>query len=154
MSYPVWIWTLNFEYLTYADFLLMVGLYNQCQGSLSPFLFLDPYDYNTGGNQVVGTGDNATKAFQLVRNFANAIEPVQAPNNRTIYVNNNSNNAITVDNNTGIVSFNSAPANGASIAWNGTYYWRCRFMDDSVDFEEWSYKLWQLQKLQFRQDKV
>jgi uncharacterized protein (TIGR02217 family) len=153
MSYPIWIWTLNFEYLPYTDFLSLLGLFNACQGSLSPFLFYDPYDY-ASNNQVIGVGDNLTTNFQLIRSFASFVEPVQAPKTWGITVNGNANNAYTMGNNTGIVSFNAAPAFGANIGWNGTYYWRCRFMEDAYDFEEWAYRLWELKKMQFRQDKV
>jgi hypothetical protein len=50
---------------------------------------------------------------------------------------------------TGIVAFASAPASGAFLSWTGSYYYRLRFLDDSVDFEEFMYQFWQCRSVRF-----
>jgi hypothetical protein len=42
------------------------------------------------------------------------------------------------------------PAGGQAIAWSGTYYWRCRFEEDSIEFTEFANLFWDLKKLAFR----
>ena len=37
---------------------------------------------------------------------------------------------------------------GAVLRWSGTYYWRVRFGDDTLDFEKFLTKLWKLGKVE------
>jgi uncharacterized protein (TIGR02217 family) len=79
-------------------------------------------------------------------------EPIVAPNVvHAIYLNGITCNpaAYGVDPNTGLVTFNTAPASGLIITADFTYYFRCRFIDDKYDFENFMYRLWQLKKLTF-----
>jgi hypothetical protein len=50
----------------------------------------------------------------------------------------------------GVVTFGSAPANGAELAWTGMFAFPCRFEDDELDFEEIMSGLWQNQSVKFR----
>jgi hypothetical protein len=36
-------------------------------------------------------------------------------------------------NGTGIITFNSAPAPGAKLTWTGSFYYLCRFAEDTID---------------------
>ena len=47
------------------------------------------------------------------------------------------------------VVFNSAPASG-TITADFQFYYACRFVDDSMDFEKFADKLWNLQSVQFK----
>ena len=47
------------------------------------------------------------------------------------------------------MTFNTAPGSGLIITADFTYYFRCRFIDDKYDFENFMYRLWQLKKLTF-----
>lgn len=47
------------------------------------------------------------------------------------------------------VVFNSAPAGGVITA-DFQFYYACRFVDDSLDFEKFADKLWNLQSVSFR----
>lgn len=52
------------------------------------------------------------------------------------------------DTNTGgLITFANAPANGALVTWTGKFYQRVRFADDSSDFENFMYNLWQAKKV-------
>src|SRR5215813_12655610 len=55
----------------------------------------------------------------------------------------------SVDAMTGLVTFNVAPASGLIITADYSYYFRCRFIDDSYAFENFMFRLWQLKKLTF-----
>jgi uncharacterized protein (TIGR02217 family) len=164
--YPIWTWTLTFEFLRdkndtrgglalgagFDELRSAAGLYLACQGSFGTFLFDDPTD-NATANQLIGTGNGSTTDFQLVRTFGAFVEPVYAPHVvSAIYDNGVIVNPVnyTVSTTTGIVTFTSAPANTHVITGNFTYYFRCRFSDDRVDFENFLYQLWTLKQLKFQ----
>lgn len=49
----------------------------------------------------------------------------------------------------GMVTFSSAPLNGAVLTWTGAYNWLCRFDDDVAEFENFASKFWDLKKINF-----
>ena len=49
------------------------------------------------------------------------------------------------------VQLATPPAPGALVAANFTYGFVCRFLDDTLDFEEFMQNLWQLKSFKFRQ---
>ena len=55
----------------------------------------------------------------------------------------------SVDAATGIVTFAAPPPYGRVIAADFSYYFRCRFTDDSYDFNNFMLRLWELKKLTF-----
>lgn len=56
----------------------LMGLFLQCQGQFTPFLYADPTDYSVSA-QSFGTGDGTTTSFQLQRTLGGFSEPVIAP---------------------------------------------------------------------------
>jgi hypothetical protein len=79
-------------------------------------------------------------------------EPIVAPNAvSAVYFNGitQSPTSYSVDAGTGLVAFNTAPGGGLIITADYSYYFRCRFIDDSYAFENFMYQLWQLKKLTF-----
>lgn len=44
-----------------------------------------------------------------------------------------------------------APANGVPLLWSGSFRYRCRFSEDSIDFVEFMQNLWELKQLKFEQ---
>jgi uncharacterized protein (TIGR02217 family) len=80
------------------------------------------------------------------------LEPIVAPNVvRGIYFNGITQDpaAYSVDPSTGRVTFETPPSSQLSITADFTYYFRCRFIDDKYDFENFMYRLWQVKKLTF-----
>lgn len=49
----------------------------------------------------------------------------------------------------GVVTFSAAPPNGIALAWSGSFYRRCRFVEDQIELEKFMAKLWSLGKLEF-----
>ncbi|MGH6975638.1 MAG: DUF2460 domain-containing protein [Stellaceae bacterium] len=154
-SYPAWHWDLTFDFLradpVAAEFQSLAGFFNRCQGAFGTFLYADADD-NAVTGQTIGTGDGATKSFQLVRAFGGFIEPVLAPNAVsavTLAGVAQSPSSYSVDPTTGLLSFTAAPASGAAIAADFTYFFRCRFAEDTVDFEKFMATLYRAQKLAF-----
>jgi uncharacterized protein (TIGR02217 family) len=161
MQYPLMTFTLPHDMLrdaaAFGELQAVMGFFNARQGSFDNFLFNDVTD-NTAASQSFGTGDGNTTTFQLARTYgngtANAVDLVMNPNVITSVYNNASNiphgagaGKYTVDG-AGLVTFGTAPAANAAITWNGTFYYRCRFVADSLDFNEHMSGLWDLMQLQ------
>ena len=128
-----------------------------CQGAFRPFLFEDPSDRRVVG-QPIGTGDASTTVFQLQRAIGARLpgggffEPISAPNVvSAVYFDGITQNpaSYNVDPESGLVTFATAPGSGLIITADFTYYFRCRFTDDSYEFENFMYRLWQLKKMTF-----
>ena len=152
---PIWKFEISYDILRdasdYLELQNIMGFYNARQGSFDSFLYSDPYD-NTVINQQIGVGDGNTVNFQLLRSFGNFVEPVTAPNViQYVYI-----DGVPVtsfggglDTN-GIISFYVAPGSESVITWTGSFYFRCRFEDDSQDYSNFMYQLWELKKCNFR----
>ena len=152
-SFPRWRWELAYDFLrgdvSHAEFQALAGFFNQRQGMFDNFLYQDADDFSATG-QLIGVGDGTTRAFQLVRALGGFIEPIIAPNIvSNVYLGGivQSPSAYTVDSTTGIVTFASAPAAAAVASADFTFYFRCRFIDDSMDFEKFMSQLWRAKKL-------
>jgi uncharacterized protein (TIGR02217 family) len=161
--YPLWQFTLVFDFLRdnpaagYDELRTLMGFYLLCQGAFGAFLFQDPSDDWVSGQQI-GTGDALRTVFQLQRTMGNKLpgggfaEPITAPNVvNAVYFNGIIQNPgnYNVDPMTGLVTFNTAPGGGLIISVDYSYYFRCRFVDDSYAFENFMFQLWQLKKLTF-----
>jgi uncharacterized protein (TIGR02217 family) len=158
MSYPLWEFELSYDALraapAYAELQTLAGFFELMYGSLTAFNYNDPTD-NSVTAQVIGTGNGAATQFQLVRSMGNFVEPVQNVNVITGVYDNGS--PVTQGagagkytiNNTGLVTFGTAPVAGHTLTWTGTYYFLCRFLDDIVEFNNFMYNLFECQKLGF-----
>ncbi|MBV9861882.1 MAG: DUF2460 domain-containing protein [Alphaproteobacteria bacterium] len=149
MPSPLWTFTLTFTYLPVADLQTLMGFFLARQGAYDTFLFDDPSDDAVFAQQI-GIGDGSTTVFQLGRGLGGFFEPIAAPNRvGAVYLNGIVQGGYRVDAGTGLVTFATAPDAGLSITVDFTYYFRCRFLDDASQFENFMQNLWQLQKLQF-----
>jgi uncharacterized protein (TIGR02217 family) len=161
--YPLWQFTLVFDFLRdnpaagFDELRTLMGFFMLCQGAFGTFLFQDPSDDRVSGQQI-GTGDTLRTVFQLQRTMGKTLpgggflEPIVAPKVVTaVYFNGVVQNpaGYSVDPMTGLVTFNVAPGSGLIITADYSYYFRCRFIDDSCAFENFMFRLWQLKKLTF-----
>lgn len=161
--YPLWQFTLVFAFLRdnpaagLDELRTLMGFYLAYQGAYGTFLFQDPSDYQVIG-QYVGTGDSSLTAFQLQRTMGTALpgggfaEPIVAPNLITaVYFDGITQNpsGYSIDPGAGLLTFTTPPSMGLVITADFSYWFRCRFVDDSYDFENFMYRLWQLKKLTF-----
>ena len=150
--YPKYTFKLTFEVLRSSAALLelqtMMGFFNSRQGSFDSFLYNDTTD-NSVTAQGIGSGNGVQTVFPLMRSYGGNVELVMNVNAITgIYLNGTLTAAYTVDG-FGNVTFTSAPANGVAITWTGTYYYRCRFEKDAVNWENFMNQLWSLKELSF-----
>ncbi len=154
-SYPRWKWELAYDFLrgdaSHAEFQALAGFFNQRQGMFDSFLFQDSDD-NAAIGQSLGSGDGTTTAFQLVRAFGGFVEPILAPNVvSNVYLAGvpQGPSAYNVSSASGIVTFVTAPPAGIAISADFSFYFRCRFVEDSMDFEKFMNQLWRAKKLAF-----
>jgi uncharacterized protein (TIGR02217 family) len=164
--YPIWTWTLTYALLRdkwdtrgigglgagYDELRTIAGFFLAQQGTFQPFLFDDPTD-NTVAAQLIGTGDSTTESFQLVRNMAGFAEPMTAPNAvGAIYFNGVRQDpaGYTVNGETGQVAFTAPPPAGQIVTADFTYRFRVRFADDTAEFENFMYQLWQLKQIKLQ----
>jgi uncharacterized protein (TIGR02217 family) len=141
--FPLWKYELPFELLrsgAAAEFEQLVAFYNAVGGSSDSWLFNDPSD-NTATAQAFGTGDGSTKQFQLYRALGGFSEPVFAATITSVTVAGVATSAYTLGS-YGKLTFTTAPANGAALAWTGTFTWMCRFDDDTLEFQQFMPSYW------------
>lgn len=142
-SYPKYEFLISYDFLTneaYQGFLnsgdieTLTGFYNLVGGSFDDFLYKDPINNKIEIPQVIGTGDGNQTKFQLVRKVGNWIEPILGVDGiPKIFVDGILVTNYTI-NNYGLVTFTSAPT--GVITWTGNYFFRCRFKDDNISFDQ------------------
>lgn len=151
MAYPLWKFLLKYELLrdnaANNEVKILLGFFNTRLGSFDSFLYTNPSDSAVIA-QSFGTGNGVTLSFQLLRSYGGYIEPVQNLNGApSIYVNGVL-TACTISG-TGSVLFSAPPANGAALTWSGSFYYRCRFLADMIDLNQFMKNLYNLSKLEF-----
>lgn len=155
-SAPRWSYKLSYEVLhaSNGEYQQLVGFFNKHQGNFDTWLYLDPDD-NSVTDQQIAIGDGTTLQFQLLRSLGGMLEPIYEPFASgpapTVKVNGVTKTAGTdysIGAN-GLLTFVVAPATSAIVAWSGSFYWRCRFKQSSVEFEQFMKNLWSLRTLEF-----
>jgi len=152
-SYPRWQFELSYELLRdtgVSELKTLMGFFLQRQGRFDSFLFNDTSDNSITGQQI-GVGDGSATRFQLVRTLGGFVEPMKAINGTpTIYLAGIAQASGWSVDSSGIVTFSTAPGTGVSITADFTYYFRCRFLQDTSEFSQFMYQLWENKKVQFK----
>ena len=156
METPLWDFTLSIPYLSgriddpNSSIAGLVGLFANAKGGAGTFTFMDPRDHAVTNYQF-GTGDGSSKVWQLTRPLGAASEWVQnivgTPsiyNNGTLVT-----SGYSIDEK-GIISFDSAPANGHALSWSGDFQYLLRFKTDSLqDLTLFFEGAWTISTLEF-----
>jgi uncharacterized protein (TIGR02217 family) len=120
-----------------ADLQAVIDFFEARRGRLHAFRFKDHTDFKAT-DQLIGTGDGVTASFQLVKTYGVPSRPyvrtISAPVAGTVLmaVNGVPTTALTLNAMTGVITFNSAPAVGASITANFEFDVPVRFDVDSI----------------------
>jgi len=150
---PLYTFKLRYEFLrdevALNELKTLFGFMLARKGSWDSFLFTDDDDASVTA-QAFGTGDGVETEFQLVRSFGNASEPVKNLNAAPqIYIGGVLQGSGYSVSATGLVTFTSAPAAAAALTWTGSYYFRCRFAQDTLDFSQVWKRLWETRQVEF-----
>lgn len=129
-----------------GDFAAILALWRAHFGSLYPFRFRDWGDY-TATDDLFGTGDGTTTAFQLSRTYDPSLillgtagslfyvrDIVLLASTPTIKINDTT-KTVTTDytvSDTGLVTFTSAPGIGDLLTWSGEFDVPVRFDTDQL----------------------
>lgn len=165
MAYPLWNIELTYDVLrdadygSYTELETIVWFFLARQGAFDNFLWVNPNDKTASGstNANMGTGNASNLTFQLARQRGAGGFTFNEPINNVTAVSTITFNGVTQNTanyttgNTGLITFNSTtrPGNGVLVAWTGTYYYKCRFLQDAPDFDNFMRGLWELKSLSF-----
>lgn len=155
MVNPLWTFKLKYDLLrddvANNEFKTLLGFFNSRQGQFDSFLYSNPADKTVTAQQF-GIGTGAQTAYQLTRSYGGYVEPVQNLNGAaSIYIGGVL-KTLTTDytiSTTGMVTFVTAPAAAAVITWTGSFYYRCRFLSDTMDLNQFMNNRYSLNKLEF-----
>lgn len=159
MAYPLWQFEMSYALLradATAELQTLMGFFLQRSGAFDSFLFEDPDDKSVVDQQF-GTGNGSATQFQLVRSLGGFVEPIQNVNGSPTIKVNGVTKATPADysiNSTGLVTFTTPPANGATITWTGSFYFRVHFTIDEAEFNKFSHQLWDLKKVKMESWKL
>jgi uncharacterized protein (TIGR02217 family) len=133
-----------------ADMQAVLAFFEERRGRLHGFLWRDGIDHSSGGavplptDQEIGTGDGATKTFQLTKRYGAAFDPYLraiakpvAGSVRVAVDGVEATSGWSVDGATGIVTFETAPDEDAVITAGYLFDVPVRFDTDRLDIE-WS----------------
>lgn len=163
--YPVIRFDLQYEflrdYLAPSELKSLVGLFQAMRGRYDTFLYTDP-TFNTVVDEPFGTGDGSTTQFQIIATFQNS----GGPGGSEIIQNFNGTPTVkkagTLQSSpsqytlgaTGIITFVTAPTAGQALTWSGSFYYRCRFMDDEQTVTQFMNRFWSAKKVSFMSVKL
>lgn len=156
---PLLEWGLQYEVLrsqsvlgvSYTEYEDLAAFFSQVRGRTDSFLFEDLTD-NATTSSVFGEGDGVTRTFTLKRTqYLGAIAIGDAVTITSVKIDGVSTGAYTISGNQ--ITFSSAPAPCAELSWAGTYRFRVRFREPSIDFSNFLEHLWESKSVWLRQVK-
>jgi uncharacterized protein (TIGR02217 family) len=124
-----------------ADMQAVLAFFEERRGRFHAFLWRDGLDHSSNGQQPLGTGDGTTTAFQLIKRYGAAFDPYDRPITKPmaatvdVFVDGAPTAEFDVDEITGIVTFDAAPAVGAVLMSSFEFDVPVRFDIDRLDIE-------------------
>jgi uncharacterized protein (TIGR02217 family) len=149
-SYPRWQFETSYEVLedsiAESELKKVISLFQKVRGNFDSFLYEDEDDHHAE-NQVIGIGDGEILKFQLVREYADFIEPVRGVKGVPV-LSVAGDPVVDFDvSNTGLITFLEAPVGEIRATFD--FYFRVRFIDSEMELTKFLYKLWNLKKCEF-----
>ena len=176
-AYPLWEFELTYEVL--RDFTqnqtpdFYFAAFNEYSALLTAFLvgqgqaqdfYYDDLSDDTRVGQIIGHGDEVSVLFPILRTwgvgtttFNEPVGGIDVDSTITVYIDGTPLTPAgnwSIDPTQQYVVFVLPPAGCAVISVDFKFFYRCRFLEDVVDFEEILHNLWQLKALKFRSVKL
>jgi uncharacterized protein (TIGR02217 family) len=152
-SAPLWDFDLAFSVLradtAHLELKQLMGFYLQQQGPLIGFYYADPSD-NVVTGQTLAVGDGTTTVFPLVRTLGSYIEPVGGVNSVAGVFLNGARQSTGFTLGPTAVTFAAAPAIGAVVSADFSFYYLVRFADDTLEFNNFMHQLWEAQTVKLK----
>ena len=157
-AYPIWEWEMKYEFLradAHTELQQLMGFFLARSGAFDTFLYRDPTEDNQVQGHQLALGDGATTKFTLTKTFGGFTEPCGYVDTDTLAVYFQPPGAsVPVLQTTGWtfvspnqIVFSLPPPVGTQVLVDFTWYYRVRFAEDSQDYDNFMFDLWQLQKL-------
>lgn len=133
------------------------GLFVYVLGSYGEFYYDDPDD-DSRLAQAVGVGNGSQTIFQLFYSWGSGpfmpsfVAPVSGINTiDAVYINGGlqSPSIYAPDATNTKIQFTSAPSAGVVITADFHFYFRCHFLADVSEYEQWALNLWENKQVQF-----
>lgn len=175
--YPRWAFTLNYggdswlrdqtqnividpTLAGFTELEQISGLFIACLGSYGEFYYSDPDDFSRS-NQFVGIGNGSITTFPLTYSWGNGpfspamtipVGGIQTIN--AVYFNGvvQSSALYSLDATNTQLVFGSAPGTpsaGVFITIDFAFYFRCRFLDDQMNYSQFARNLWDNKEVRF-----
>lgn len=119
----------------------VLAFFEERRGRFHSFLWRDGLDHSSDGRQEIGTGDGVAVQFQLVKRYGLTFDPYLRPITKPVaasvamFVDDVANVDFTVDDTSGVVTFDAAPAEGAVIAASFEFDTHVRFDTDRLEVQ-------------------
>jgi uncharacterized protein (TIGR02217 family) len=157
-AYPIWEWEMKYEFLradAHTELQQLMGFFLARAGSYDTFLYRDPSEDNMVLNHLLVVGDGATTKFTLTKSYGGFTEPCGYVDSSTLAIRFQAPLATDpLPQTTGWsfvspnqIVFAVPPPVGTSVWIDFTWYYRVRFAEDSQDYDNFMFEMWQLQKL-------
>lgn len=170
-AYPRWSFTLTYGWLReqtqnivpdptllgFRELEQISGLFLLCQGPYGEFYFSDPDDNSRLANPVaIANGTQTT--FQLYYGWGNGpfaptlqipVGGIQSLDH--VYFNGiaQSPSGYSLDSTNTMVVFSTAPPVNTVVTADLHFYFRCRFLDEHLDFSQFAQNKWEMKELRF-----
>lgn len=142
---------------SYTEFEQLSGLFLACQGSYGEFYYDDPDDDSRSG-QFIGQGNGTSVSFPILCSWGSG--PFSPPMYfvvggvnviNAVYLNGVVVGAAnySLDSTKTQLIFTSPPAAGANITMDYSFYYRCRFLDDTLNFSQFAQNRWECKEVRF-----
>jgi len=132
-----------------ADMQAVLAFFEERRGRFHSFRWRDALDFSSGGtpnptptDQPLGTGDGATKIFQLTKQYGGSFDPYFRPitkpvagSVRVAVAGAELTTGWSLDTLTGLITFATAPAGGAGLTAGFLFDVAVRFDTDTLDVE-------------------
>jgi uncharacterized protein (TIGR02217 family) len=157
-AYPIWQWELKYEFLradAHSELQQLMGFFLARSGAYDTFLYRDPSENNQILGLILAIGDGATTKFTLTKSYGGFTEPCGYVDTSTLVISFQAPGAtvpVVLSTGWSFVSpnqivFDTPPPVGTVVRASFNWYYRVRFADDSQDYDNFMFDLWQLQKL-------
>lgn len=157
-AYPIWEWEMKFEFLradAHSELQQLMGFFLARAGAFDTFLYRDPSEDNQVQDHLLAVGDGATTKFTLTKTYGGFTEPCGYVDSSSLAIRFQPSGATEAQPQTtgwtfvspNQIVFAVPPPVGTSVLIDFTWYYRVRFAEDSQDYDNFMFDLWQLQKL-------
>jgi uncharacterized protein (TIGR02217 family) len=137
----------------------LTSLFLICRGSYGEFYYLDPEDSSRTG-EGVAVANGVITTFPLFITWQYTPPGISVPLSTlvsgiqsidAVYFNGilQSSSLYSVDSTNTQIVFNTPPANGITITADFHFYFRCRFLDDTLTFSQFDRNLWEVKEVRF-----